>query len=104
MGKSFTASSESRTSLFVELPNYMEVADFSRTIITVSEYFSCRANIRFFPGHSLFLIISYYHNDYRELHSALATIHLPQIHANVANISPKTKTQHTEIATYIVCH
>lgn len=38
-------------------------------------YFSCRAIIRFFPGHSLFLIISYYQNDCRESHNALHTVH-----------------------------
>lgn len=75
MGKPFTALSVSRTSVFVELPDYLEVAHCSRTIITVSEYFSRRAFIRFFPGHSLFLIISYYHNDHRESHNALATVH-----------------------------
>lgn len=75
MGKPFTALSVSRTSIFVELPDYLEGACRSRPIITVSEYFNGRAFIRLFPGHSLLLIISYYHNDYRESHTAIATVH-----------------------------
>lgn len=50
----FAALSVSRTSVFAELRDYLEVARCTRTIITVSKYFSCGAFIRFFPGHSLF--------------------------------------------------